>query len=358
MATLKACSLNDNAQSNILISDAGEPLLSDFGNAILQERTLEFTDTTTKRSISLRWTAPELLSQCQYSPQADVYALGMTILEVVTGAIPYVGIKDISVITAIVSGRLPARPEHIPAASKDGNTLWMLLNHCWAFSPGSRPTASEVKEVVAKITPEGLTYCRENERKRYASSGNLEDGATTRKRVKPDRAMKVVQELLLTEGKHLKTLEHIQTDYCQAAPPDLVEHLQFMVEISRTFIEHLSSDLSVQGACDAFLVVEERLETAFVRWSISVSKAAAWIHGHHGVDYLPFTQEGNSLIDWLSAIVPSERAFRLVVSYQQIELNVPSTSVLRPLTERALQVAKRIAERCNEAERDADDPLT
>ncbi|KAG8680567.1 hypothetical protein FRC08_016196, partial [Ceratobasidium sp. 394] len=40
---------------NVLVSSDGAPLLTDFGNATLQEYTLQFTDTTTKNQITTRW---------------------------------------------------------------------------------------------------------------------------------------------------------------------------------------------------------------------------------------------------------------------------------------------------------------
>ncbi|KAG9089453.1 hypothetical protein FRC07_012331 [Ceratobasidium sp. 392] len=40
---------------NVLMDDAGEPLVTDFGNAVLQERTLNFTFVTTGNHLSSRW---------------------------------------------------------------------------------------------------------------------------------------------------------------------------------------------------------------------------------------------------------------------------------------------------------------
>ncbi|KAG9074642.1 hypothetical protein FS749_013775 [Ceratobasidium sp. UAMH 11750] len=68
----------DLKASNVLVSEAGVPLLADFGNATLQEYTLKFTGTSTKTALSSRWAAPELLEgSAAYSVPADVYALGM-----------------------------------------------------------------------------------------------------------------------------------------------------------------------------------------------------------------------------------------------------------------------------------------
>lgn len=84
-------------QANVLVSADGTAKLADFGNTILAEYTLLFTQTTRKSSISLRWTvsalsstgaseglwdldkAPELISAeaTGVSQESDVYALGM-----------------------------------------------------------------------------------------------------------------------------------------------------------------------------------------------------------------------------------------------------------------------------------------
>ncbi|KAG9092261.1 hypothetical protein FS749_015871 [Ceratobasidium sp. UAMH 11750] len=45
--------------ANVLVSDTEEPLIADFGNAIVQERTLQFTHSATKSGLSPRWTVTE-----------------------------------------------------------------------------------------------------------------------------------------------------------------------------------------------------------------------------------------------------------------------------------------------------------
>ncbi|KAG9113372.1 Microtubule-associated protein, microtubule dynamics during spindle orientation, partial [Ceratobasidium sp. 392] len=95
---------------NVLISSSGTPMLADFGNAILKDRTLQFTATTKATSLSSRWAAPELFKGlCIHSMEADVYALGM---ETITGNVPYYGKGEHAVMFAVVfEGEPPARPE-------------------------------------------------------------------------------------------------------------------------------------------------------------------------------------------------------------------------------------------------------
>ncbi|KAG8737525.1 hypothetical protein FRC12_017109 [Ceratobasidium sp. 428] len=61
--------------ANILISQDGIAQLADFGNAKLQEYTLQFTKTSTRDALSSRWAAPELFEGKSCSYAADVYAL-------------------------------------------------------------------------------------------------------------------------------------------------------------------------------------------------------------------------------------------------------------------------------------------
>ncbi|QRV84705.1 cytoplasmic tyrosine-protein kinase BMX [Ceratobasidium sp. AG-Ba] len=132
---------------NVLIGIDGVPRLVDFGNAALQEYTLVFSTSTTT-SVSLRWAAPEvMLGQTKVSPAADVYALGMTIIETITGNVPFHGKGDPAVMYAVVSAKQhPTRPDaHISEHSEDGRKLWSLLRQCWSFEPEQRPNAKEVK---------------------------------------------------------------------------------------------------------------------------------------------------------------------------------------------------------------------
>ncbi|CAE6407141.1 unnamed protein product [Rhizoctonia solani] len=113
--------------ANILISDDGKPMLNDFGNAVLQEHSLNFTESTTRTNISPRWTAPEILeglTSCSYA--ADVYALGMTWLEVITGKVPFPERRnDVALAHLIVNRReIPQRPtKRIPGNKTQSTSI-------------------------------------------------------------------------------------------------------------------------------------------------------------------------------------------------------------------------------------------
>ncbi|KAG8796303.1 hypothetical protein FRC12_000718 [Ceratobasidium sp. 428] len=148
---------------NVLVASNGNAVLNDFGNAVLQERTLGFSATSTKGIMSPRWTespkAPEIIEGTGIrSKAADVYALGMTILEITTGKVPYASKNNHAVYLAVAIKReQPARPEdRIPSDSPHGNILWSLLVECWAYDSMNRPSAAYVADTIRTVTQEGL----------------------------------------------------------------------------------------------------------------------------------------------------------------------------------------------------------
>ncbi|CAE6479193.1 unnamed protein product [Rhizoctonia solani] len=135
--------------ANILVSKEHTPKITDFGTASRTGYTLQFTETSRSQTMSIRWTAPEIIDETtdKNTFETDVFSLGMTILEVITGLPPYAGINDVAVVFRIVTGEHPVRPEaHIPTGDKRADLLWALLKDCWAPRPEDRPTAIEVRD--------------------------------------------------------------------------------------------------------------------------------------------------------------------------------------------------------------------
>ncbi|QRW10305.1 Tyrosine-protein kinase SPK-1 [Ceratobasidium sp. AG-Ba] len=165
MATSKQC-------SNVLVSEEGVPLLADFGNAILHQYTLKFTNTSPKSAISIRWAAPELMNDTEgtYTAEADVYALGMTILvrvhtlkmaqgdeipvqETITGKVPWKESPDVAIMmSVVVKKEHPKRPESQIPYNTYGNQMWSLLTWSWAYQPEDRPRAEQVTNELWAIT--------------------------------------------------------------------------------------------------------------------------------------------------------------------------------------------------------------
>ncbi|RDB21806.1 Serine/threonine-protein kinase STY46 [Hypsizygus marmoreus] len=131
--------------ANILMRDE-TPLLMDAGLAPLVSRG-DFT--VTSFCGRPRWAAPEIVSPPEDSSddilhtfKSDVYALGMTILEVVTGREPFSHRRyDTAVMMDVIQGLRPNRPQDPCIA----DNIWDIIVACWQDDPQARPTATLVE---------------------------------------------------------------------------------------------------------------------------------------------------------------------------------------------------------------------
>ena len=102
-----------------------------------------------------RWCAPELVttpSARRAAPPADMYAFGMTLLELMTGAVPYAEIRRSPlVLQKLLNKERPRRPEgEIYVQRGLTDEVWALIQRCWAEDPLLRPTVDEVLVVLPK----------------------------------------------------------------------------------------------------------------------------------------------------------------------------------------------------------------
>ncbi|KAG8720190.1 hypothetical protein FRC09_009987, partial [Ceratobasidium sp. 395] len=138
--------------TNVLISHSGDIMLADIGSARLKGHALQDTYTNAISLRSPRWTAPEIIrSLGTYSTASDVYALGMVILEILTGKDPYHEMSDQAIFCEILfENKLPTpeRPKTaIPVGNVQGDRLWELLQMCWVYAPEKRPSAATAAEI-------------------------------------------------------------------------------------------------------------------------------------------------------------------------------------------------------------------
>ncbi|KIJ67231.1 hypothetical protein HYDPIDRAFT_148722 [Hydnomerulius pinastri MD-312] len=158
--------------TNILISDTGAALITDFGLSNVVED-LSLTEAglraaklgTSLLAGSTRWMAPELILTLVeddgmpplITPESDVYSFACVCLEVATGELPYSHRRNDHAVTIdIMRGVKPSRGS--PSISKMGLTakqeeaFWDILNRCWDTVPMLRPTMTEVREELAAIS--------------------------------------------------------------------------------------------------------------------------------------------------------------------------------------------------------------
>ena len=102
--------------------------------------------------------SPELLNPDTFgfkdsrpTKESDCYALGMVVLEVLSGRPPLASDKDFIVIQKIVAGERPGRPEG-PEGAWFTDDLWGMLQLCWATRPESRPSIEAVLERLERAS--------------------------------------------------------------------------------------------------------------------------------------------------------------------------------------------------------------
>ncbi|KAG8748759.1 hypothetical protein FRC11_011940, partial [Ceratobasidium sp. 423] len=139
---------------NVLISSEGAAVVSDFGGSLLKNRSLKIVPLEKGLSLTSRWAAPELFEgdgdETLNTRESDIYALGMTILEAISGRLPWYWItREAAIIRQVCSSKNQhKRPEdEIPTNSRDGDKLWSLFTACWSYKPDERPTATAVGDI-------------------------------------------------------------------------------------------------------------------------------------------------------------------------------------------------------------------
>lgn len=82
--------------------------------------------------------APEVICSCSATSACDIWSLGCTILELLTGQPPYYKFNQMTAMYKIVNEGIPPLPDDISPELKD------FLNNCFIRDPKKRKTATEL----------------------------------------------------------------------------------------------------------------------------------------------------------------------------------------------------------------------
>jgi serine/threonine protein kinase len=125
---------------NILVDDTGTVKLADFGASI--KMAFNETQETTTIKGTPYFMAPEVLSESKYGRRGDIWAVGCTIIQMLTGNPPW---KDRNLQSIIQLHMLLSTWEGIPPISVDiPPVLDAFLELCFAKNPMNRPMAARL----------------------------------------------------------------------------------------------------------------------------------------------------------------------------------------------------------------------
>ncbi|KAL6272642.1 hypothetical protein ACE6H2_023334 [Prunus campanulata] len=121
--------------ANILVDANGSVKLADFGLAKITEGNSNHSSLG-----SPYWMAPEVVRTTDqgYGIAADIWSLGCTVLEMLTGKFPYDQQERNSALFNIFHGKLPEIPDSLPKLPRD------FIQKCLQVNPRDRPTAIEL----------------------------------------------------------------------------------------------------------------------------------------------------------------------------------------------------------------------
>ncbi|EGG23866.1 putative protein serine/threonine kinase [Cavenderia fasciculata] len=154
----------DIKAANLLISTDGSIKLADFGVAT-KVSDLSADNPDDSFAGTPYWMAPEVIQMQGVSTACDVWSLGCTIIELLTGTPPYFGLAPAAALYKIVQEDHPPIPQGISAALKDfllqcfkkdenmRSSAKQLLNHPWIKAVVKNPD-NQVKNPTMEI----LTY--------------------------------------------------------------------------------------------------------------------------------------------------------------------------------------------------------
>lgn len=124
--------IRDIKGGNILVDDVGNVKLADFGAS--QKMVLGETQATTEIKGTPYFMAPEVLADSRYGRRGDVWAMGCTIIQMLTGEPPWKELKLQSLVQLHVhlstfQGIPPVRNQDLPPVLNDFLHLCFTKDH-------------------------------------------------------------------------------------------------------------------------------------------------------------------------------------------------------------------------------------
>ncbi|XP_058144112.1 macrophage-stimulating protein receptor isoform X2 [Dasypus novemcinctus] len=137
----------DLAARNCMLDESFTVKVADFGLArdILDKEYYSIRHHRHAR-LPVKWMALESLQTYRFTTKSDVWSFGVLLWELLTrGAPPYPHVDPFDLIHFLDQGRRLPQPEYCP------NSLFAVMQRCWAAEPGARPTFGELAREVERV---------------------------------------------------------------------------------------------------------------------------------------------------------------------------------------------------------------
>ncbi|KAG2234216.1 hypothetical protein INT48_001935 [Thamnidium elegans] len=152
----------DIKAANILVEADGICKISDFGLSKKNDYD-EVYDQNSRMSLrgSVYWMAPEVVKNEPYSAKVDIWSLGCTVIEMLTGQRPWLSLDQIAAIYNLGRLNTPTLPTNISDCAKD------FLSKCFIIDPTKRPTATDLLDHAFLNTDKSFQF------KDYVDKGKI-----------------------------------------------------------------------------------------------------------------------------------------------------------------------------------------
>ncbi|KAI8369233.1 kinase-like domain-containing protein [Radiomyces spectabilis] len=187
----------DIRSDNVLLNMRGEVKLADFSHCA------QLTSRNPKRNSVVGtpyWMAPEVIKGLDYDSKADIWSLGVLLLEMVQGDPPYVEYPPLRALFLIASNGLPPLRE----PDRWSDDLKNFLQQCTAENPAERPdaatllkhpflrsvgTAEDIIELIEETRLAELSMQDDDEEEEDEEENEDEEGAEENQKIRSDEMM-------------------------------------------------------------------------------------------------------------------------------------------------------------------------
>jgi eukaryotic-like serine/threonine-protein kinase len=217
----------DIKPSNILITESGEPMLSDFGVAkIIGDEAVTGLTGTGMAVGTPEYMAPEQVNAKTADGRADIYALGIVFYEMVTGRRPFQADTPLAVLIKHISDPLPRPGEFVPDLPEAvENVLFKALTK----KPEDRyQTMGEFAAALEKIASSDRPVVVSEKEKAEVKQDDLEK---TKARVVPTIFAHATTDQKSESKKEIPEKEVLHAPVKQEKPVKPVQSLKMLIPL-------------------------------------------------------------------------------------------------------------------------------